>query len=120
MGTAVADRGLPWRCTLDGRPYVIQRSITTDFALVRALRGDRLGNLCFKKAARNFNPLCAMVGRLTIVEVQELVEPGKLDPGAVRLPGIFVQRVVQADRHQAKQIEKRTVRPRPETNHAFP
>ncbi len=128
VGTPVADGGLPWRYgadgaveissppkevrEFDGRRYVLERSITTDFALVRATRGDRLGNLVFDKATRNFNPLCAMAGRVAIAEVEDLAEPGALDPGAVHLPGVFVQRVVRA-RAAEKPIEKRTVRPRP-------
>jgi 3-oxoacid CoA-transferase subunit A len=93
----------------DGRPHVLEDGITTDFALVRAARGDRFGNLVFDKAARNFNPLCAMAGRITIAEVEELTE---LDPDEVHLPGVFVQRVVALTPEQAadKQIEKRTVR----------
>ena len=125
VGTPVADGGLPWRYAadgaveisspakevreFDGRGYVLERSITTDFALVRATRGDRLGNLVFDKATRNFNPLCAMAGRVAIAEVEELLEPGALDPNAVHLPGVFVQRVLQA-RVAEKLIEKRTVR----------
>ncbi len=132
VGTPVAEGGLPWRYApdgsvavasparevreFDGRPYVLERSVTTDFALVRASRGDRLGNLCFEKATRNFNPLCAMAGRVAVAEVEELVDPGELDPDAVHLSGIFIQRVVVvADRSVPKRIEKRTVRPRPET-----
>lgn len=92
--------------------YVLEHGITTDYALVRAWRGDAHGNLVFRKAAANFNPLAAMAGRVTIVEVEELVEPGTLTPDDVHLPGIFVQRVVQLTPEQAadKQIEKRTVR----------
>jgi 3-oxoacid CoA-transferase subunit A len=132
VGTLVAEGGLPWRYTadgevatasppkevreFDGRPYVMERAITTDFALVRAARGDRHGNLVFAKAARNFNPLAAMAGRVTIAEVEELVEPGELDPDGVHLPGVFVQRVLQLTPEQAadKAIERRTVAPRPE------
>ncbi len=96
----------------DGQEHVLEYGITTDFALVRAAKGDRYGNLVFNKAARNFNPLAAMAGRVTVAEVEELVEPGELDPDAVHLPGVFVQRVVVLDAEQAadKQIEKRTVR----------
>lgn len=128
VGTQVADGGLPWRHnpdgtvalasppkevrTFDGREYVLERGIVTDFALVRAARGDRHGNLVFHRSARNFNPLAAMAGRITIAEVEELVEPGVLDPDEVHLPGVFVQRVVVLDRGQTadKKIEKRTVR----------
>jgi 3-oxoacid CoA-transferase subunit A len=127
VGTLVAEGGLPWRYAPDGgvavasppkevrefggRRYVLEESITTDFALVRAARGDRHGNLVFDKAARNFNPLCAMAGRITVAEVEELVEPGELDPDAVHLPGVFVQRVVRLTPEQAadKPIERRTV-----------
>ncbi|MBW3356549.1 CoA transferase subunit A [Streptomyces microflavus] len=128
VGTQIADGGLPWRYApdgavalasppketreYDGRTHVLERGITTDFALVRARRGDRHGNLVFRHAAANFNPLAAMAGRITIAEVEELVEPGDLDPDHVHLPGVFVQRVVPLTPAQAadKQIEKRTVR----------
>ncbi len=128
VGTMVADGGLPWRYAPDGtvavasppkevrefggREYVLEESITTDFALVRAALGDRHGNLVFHKAARNFNPLAAMAGRVTVAEVERLVEPGEIDPDAVHLPGVFVQRVVELTPEQAadKPIELRTVR----------
>ncbi|WP_067814819.1 CoA transferase subunit A [Actinomadura kijaniata] len=128
VGTLVAEGGLPWRYHADGtvavasppkevrefggRPYVLEEAITTDFALVRAARGDRHGNLVFHQAARNFNPLAAMAGRITVAEVEELVEPGDLDPDAVHLPGVFVQRVLPLTPEQAadKPIEKRTTR----------
>ena len=93
----------------DGTPYVMERGIRTDFALVHARYGDRHGNLVYEKSAQNFNPLCAAAGRITIAEVEELLEPGEIDPMDVHTPGIFVQRVV----HEAeveKRIEKRTVR----------
>lgn len=127
VGTLVADGGLPWRYapdgsvavasppkevrTYDGRDYVLERAITTDFALVRAARGDRHGNLVFNKAARNFNPLAAMAGRVTIAEVEELVEPGGIGPDEVHVPGVFVQRVVALTPAQAadKGIERRTL-----------
>ncbi len=128
VGTLVAEGGLPWRYAPDGtvsvaspprevrefggRQYVLEHAITTDFALVRASRGDTVGNLVFDKATRNFNPLCAMAGRVTIAEVEELVPAGTLDPAVVHVPGIFVQRVVRADPSREKHIEKRTVRPR--------
>jgi 3-oxoacid CoA-transferase subunit A len=129
VGTQVAEGGLPWRYhpdgtvalasppkdtrVFDGREYVLEEAIRTDFALVRAAVGDRLGNLVFHETARNFNPLCAMAGRVTIVEVEQLVEPGDLDPDRVHLPGIFVQRVLPLTPEQAavKRIERRTVRP---------
>ena len=92
---------------------MLEEAITTDFALVRAWKGDRHGNLVFRQSSRNFNPLAAMAGRITIAEVEELVEPGELDPDQVHLPGIFVQRVVALTAAQAadKRIERRTVRP---------
>jgi 3-oxoacid CoA-transferase subunit A len=94
----------------DGVPYVLERAIKTDFALVHARYGDRHGNLIFEKSAQNFNPLCAAAGGVTIAQVEELVEPGQLNPMHVHTPGIFVQRVVLAD-HVEKRIEKRTVTP---------
>jgi len=92
--------------------YVLEQAIVCDFGLVRAARGDRHGNLVFNKSARNFNPLAAMSGRVTIAEVEELVEPGELDPDSIHTPGVFVQRVVPLTPEQAadKRIEKRTVR----------
>lgn len=129
VGTLVADGGLPWRHGPDGsvvvasppkevrvfdeREYVLERGIVTDFALVRAARGDRHGNLSYDASARNFNPLCAMSGRITIAEVEQLVEPGELDPEHIDTPGVFVQRVVEVG-EAGKRIEKRTLRPRPE------
>ncbi|MEU7489191.1 CoA transferase subunit A [Streptomyces sp. NPDC042319] len=100
----------------DGESYVLERGITTDFALVRAAKGDRHGNLVFNKAARNFNPLAAMAGRITVAEVEELVEPGELDPDEVHLPGVFVQRVLALTPEQAadKKVERRTVAAPPE------
>jgi 3-oxoacid CoA-transferase subunit A len=125
VGTQVADGGLPWRYdsdgsvavaspvketrVFDGRSYVLEEGIVTDFALVRAARGDTHGNLVFHASARNFNPLCGMAGRVTIAEVEELVGPGELDPDLVHLPGIFVQRVVPVSA-AGKRIERRTVR----------
>ncbi|WP_089107289.1 CoA transferase subunit A [Streptomyces hyaluromycini] len=127
VGTQVAEGGLPWRYDgcggvalaspakevrdFDGTEYVLERGIRTDFALVRAAKGDRHGNLVFNKSTRNFNPLAAMAGKITVAEVEELVEPGAIDPDAVHLPGIFVQRVVALTAQQAgdKKIEQRTV-----------
>ena len=97
----------------NGKHYVLEPAITGDFAIVKALKGDRYGNLVFEKTARNFNPLCAMAGRITIAEVEELVEVGSIDPDHVHLPGIFVQRVVVAGRDGAKhqnRIERVTTR----------
>ncbi|MEU5116232.1 CoA transferase subunit A [Streptomyces longwoodensis] len=129
VGTQVAEGGLPWRYTagggsvavasppkekrdFGGRTYVLEHGVTTDFALVRAWRGDRHGNLVFRRAAANFNPLAAMAGRTTVAEVEELVDPGDLDPDRIHVPGVFVQRVVPLTPEQTadKAIEKRTVR----------
>jgi len=134
-GTQVADGGLPWKYDADGnvvvaspaketrdftvdgqvRAYVLEESIVADFGLVRAWKGDRHGNLVYRDSARNFNPLAAMCGRVTIAEVEHLVEPGEIDGNDVHTPGVFVQRVVALTPEQAedKRIEKRTVRPRP-------
>ena len=109
-GTVVAE-GKDVR-EFDGRPCVLETALRPDFAVVRAARGDALGNLQFYRTARNFNPLAAMAGRVTIAEVDELVPVGALDPDAVHLPGIFVQRVVHVPVH-ADVIEFRTTRPRP-------
>lgn len=125
VGTPVSDGGLPWRYAADGsvaiasppkeirefngKRYVLEEGINADFALVHALRADTEGNLVFNKTARNFNPLAAMAGRITIVQVEELVQPGEIDPDEVHLAGVFVQRIVHTG-PQDKQIEKRTVR----------
>ncbi len=127
VGTQVADGGLPWRYddsgavvvasppkevrSFGGRDYVMEEAIVADFGIVRAWKGDRHGNLIYRDSARNFNPLAAMCGRTTIAEVEELVEPGELDPNNVHTPGVFVQRVVALTPEQAadKRIEKRTV-----------
>jgi len=127
VGTQISEGGLPWRYdaggsvavasppkevrAFGGRDYVLEEAITTDFALVHARVGDRHGNLVFHESARNFNPLCAMAGRITIAEVEEVVDAGELDPDSVHLPGVFVQRVVHAPTEE-KRIERRTVRPR--------
>jgi 3-oxoacid CoA-transferase subunit A len=135
-GTAVSDGGIPLRYAPDGtvalagrpkelrpfaalgptRHYVLEEAIRTDVGLVRAAVGDRHGNLRFEKSSRNFNPLAAMAGRLTLAEVDELVEPGDLGPDDIHLPGIYVDRVVPLTPAQAAElpIEKTTVRPRPE------
>ena len=110
VGTLVAE-GKEVR-EFDGRRYVMERGLTGDFALVRAWKGDRLGNLVYRKTARNFNPMMAMAGRITIAEVEHLVEPGDLDPDLVHTPAIFVQRIFQAA-PAPKTIERRTVRKRP-------
>ena len=92
----------------EGRMYVLERGIVGDFSLVAAWRGDRLGNLVYRKSARNFNPMAATAGKICIAEVEELVEPGELDPDGIHTPGIFVHRMVVAPR--VKRIEQRTVR----------
>jgi len=125
VGTQVAEGGLPLRYSpdgsiamaseakevrsFDGTDYVLERAIVCDYALVHARYGDRHGNLVYEKSAQNFNPLCAMAGRITIASVEELVEPGDLDPALIHTPGIFVQRVVHTP-DVDKRIERRTVR----------
>lgn len=129
-GTLVADGGLPWRYnsdgtvalesppkevrTFSGRQMLLEESIVTDYALVRASVVDKAGNCRFRAAARNFNPPAAMAGRITIVEAEHVVEVGDLGPDEVHLPGIFVQRIVALSPEQAayRRIEKRTIRPR--------
>ncbi len=127
VGTQIADGGLPLRFDgsggvalasevkevreFDGTEYVLERAIRTDYALVHAWKGDRHGNLVYRESAMNFNPLRAAAGRLTIAEVEHLVEPGALDPAQVHTPGIYVQRIVHAP-DVVKRIEKRTVRAR--------
>ncbi|WP_413798353.1 CoA transferase subunit A [Streptomyces iranensis] len=125
VGTAVAEGGLPWRYsreggvavasppketrTFGGRAYLLEQSITTDYALVHALAGDKHGNLRFARSAANFNLPAAMAGKVTIAQVEHLVEPGALGPEDVHVPGIYVQRVVLAP-DVDKRIEKRTTR----------
>lgn len=105
-GTEVAE-GKETR-EINGRMYVLEESLTADFSLVKAWKGDKYGNLIFKGTARNFNPMMAMAGKITIAEVEELVEPGELDPNQVHTPGIFVQRIFQGTNYE-KRIEQRTV-----------
>ena len=134
VGTQVAEGGLPWRYDTEGnvvvssppkqtqvfetaegpKEFVLEHAIVADFGLVRAWKGDRHGNLVYRDSARNFNPLAAMCGRVTIAEVEHLVEPGEIDPNEVHTPGVFVQRVVELTPEQAadKRIEKKTVRAR--------
>jgi 3-oxoacid CoA-transferase subunit A len=134
-GTQVAEGGLPWRYdeqgnvvvsspakevrpfrTADGeREFVLEEAIVADYGLVRAWKGDRHGNLVYRQSARNFNPLAAMCGRVTIAEVEHLVEPGEIGADDVHTPGVFVQRVVPLTPEQAadKRIEKRTTREAP-------
>ena len=99
----------------EAHEFVLEEAITTDFALVHALKGDRHGNLVFDKSARNFSPLAAMAGRVCIAQVEQLVEPGGIDADAVHLPGIFVDRVVEVGTGIEKRIERRTVRQTSET-----
>ena len=93
----------------DGKPHILEHALTADFAIVKAWKGDQFGNLLFKGTARNFNPLMAMAGKITIAEVEELVAPGELDPNTIHTPGIFVQRIFQGNNYE-KRIEQRTVR----------
>ncbi|VEG52646.1 3-oxoacid CoA-transferase, A subunit [Mycolicibacterium aurum] len=132
VGTVVAEGGMPWRYRRDGSvavaspakevrsfdidggvaSFVLERAIRTDFALVRAMRGDRHGNLIFHGTAMNFNPLCAMAGRITIAEVEDLCEPGELAPDEIHLPGVYVDHVVELTPEQAaeKPVEFRMIR----------
>lgn len=128
VGTMVADGGMPWKydasggvqiasppkptAVFDGLEHVLERAIIADYGLVRAWKGDRHGNLIYRAAARNFNPLAAMCGRVTIAEVEELVEPGELDPNEIHTPGVFVQHVLALTPEQAaeKRIERVTTR----------
>ncbi len=130
VGTQVAEGGLPRRYDGSGgvaiasepkdvrtfdvrgeeKPFVLEEAIATDFALVHAKRADRHGNLVFDQSARNFSPLAAMAGKICIAQVEELVEPGEIDPDAIHLPGVFVHRVVLVGPDIEKRIERRTVR----------
>jgi 3-oxoacid CoA-transferase subunit A len=92
----------------NGKPYLMEYAFDSDYAIVKAWKGDRLGNLIFKDTARNFNPLMAMAGKITIAEVEELVEPGELDPNYIHVPGIYVHRIFQGVNYE-KRIEQRTV-----------
>lgn len=123
-GTAVSDGGLPLRYAADGsvakaspkkelrefggRTYVLEEAITGDYALVKAWKGDRYGNLVYRHTAMNFNPMCATAGKITIAEVEEIVEVGALDPDHIHTPGIYVQRIFQGPSFE-KRIERRTV-----------
>ncbi len=107
VGTPLAD-GREVR-SFEGREYLLETGLRTDFAIVKAWRGDRLGNLVYRRTARNFNPVMAAAGRVTIAEVEELVEPGVLDPDRVHTPGVYVQRIVLCPSCE-KRIERRTVR----------
>ena len=92
----------------NGKPHILETALTSDFAIVKAWKGDKTGNLIYKGTARNFNPPMAMAGKITIAEVEELVEPGELDPNQIHTPGIFVQRIFQGEKYE-KRIEQRTV-----------
>ncbi|TFL13754.1 CoA transferase subunit A [Pusillimonas caeni] len=107
VGTMVAD-GKEVR-EFDGEQYVLERSLVPDVSLVKAYMADRSGNLIFRKTARNFNPNVAMAGKITVVEVEKLVDVGQLEPDSIHLPGIFVHRIVLAE-NPVKHIEHRTVR----------
>ena len=107
FGTLVAE-GKETR-EIDGKPFVLERPLTADFAFVKAWTGDRAGNLVYRKTARNFNPVMATAAKVTIAEVEHLVEPGEIDPDHVVTPGIFVRHILQGERYE-KRIEKRTTR----------
>ena len=92
----------------DGKPHILETALIADFAIVKAWKGDTAGNLIYKGTARNFNPLMAMAGKITIAEVEELVQPGKLDPNQIHTPGIFVQRLFKGSNYE-KRIEQRTI-----------
>ncbi len=109
VGTVVAE-GKELR-EFDGRNYLLERGLTADFALVKAWKGDRWGNLIFRGTARNFSPMMAAAAKVTIAEVEELVELGELDPNAIVTPGIYVKRIIQGEKYE-KRIERRTVRKR--------
>jgi 3-oxoacid CoA-transferase subunit A len=96
--------------TIGGKPYVLEAPLGADFAFVKAWKGDRLGNLVFRRTARNFNPVMATAARVTIAEVEELVDPGQIDPDHVATPGIYVRHIIRGAKYD-KRIEKRTVRP---------
>ncbi|SDS54768.1 CoA transferase subunit A [Microlunatus soli] len=136
VGTQIADGGLPWRYDAAGavavsspaketrtfevadgqQEFVLERALVCDFALVHAWKGDRHGNLIYRMSAQNFNPLVAMAARFTVAEVEELVEPGELDPAEIHTPGVYVHRVLGLTEQQNdKRIERRTTRPRPTT-----
>ena len=94
-----------------GKPHILESALTADFAFVKAWKGDTAGNLIYKGTARNFNPLMAMAGKITVAEVEELVPAGELDPNQIHTPGIFIQRILQGEKYE-KRIEQRTVRKR--------
>jgi 3-oxoacid CoA-transferase subunit A len=93
----------------DGRTYVMERALKADYAFIKAWKGDKWGNLMYRKTARNFNPMMATAARITIAEVEELVEVGELDPDSIHTPSVYVKRIFQGELYE-KRIEKRTVR----------
>jgi 3-oxoacid CoA-transferase subunit A len=103
---------------VDGETYILETGIVTDVALVKAWKGDTEGNLIYRKTARNFNPNMATAGRITVAEVEEVVEPGVLHPDSIHTPGIYVQRIINGSPYD-KKIEKLTVRKRTEDSHAM-
>ncbi|MDX5404446.1 MAG: CoA transferase subunit A, partial [Bacteroidota bacterium] len=108
-GTEVAEgKEVRW---FNGKPHILEHAFEADFAFVKAWKGDEAGNLIYKGTARNFNPMMAMAGKITVAEVEELVPAGELDPNEIHTPGIFVQRIFQGERFE-KRIEQRTVRKR--------
>ncbi len=107
VGTSVAE-GKEER-TFDGRRYILERSLTADFAFVKAQKGDAMGNLIYRKTARNFNPMIATAGKITIAEVEEILPVGSLDPDLIHTPGIYINAIFQGE-HYEKRIERRTVR----------
>ena len=110
VGTEVAE-GKEVR-VFDGKEYLLEMAFKADYAIVKAWKGDHTGNLVFRETARNFNPMMAMAGQITIAEVEELVEPGQLDPDMIHVPGIYVHRIFKGTEYE-KRIEQRTTRPRP-------
>ena len=106
-GTVVAE-GKETR-EFDGRPYVLEHALKADFALIKAWKGDRWGNLVYRKTARNFNPMMATAAKITIAEVEHLVEPGEIDPDQVHTPSVYVKRIIQGTDYE-KRIERRTLR----------
>ncbi len=109
FGTEIAEgKEVRW---FDGKPHLLEEALTADFSFVKAWKGDTAGNLIFKATARNFNPVMAMAGKVTVAEVEELVPAGELDPNEIHTPGIFVQRIFQGVGYE-KRIEQRTTRPR--------
>jgi 3-oxoacid CoA-transferase subunit A len=107
VGTIVAEK--KETRDFDGRPYIMEHALKADFALVKAWKGDKWGNLVYRKTARNFNPMMATAAKITIAEVEELVEPGELNPDLIHTPSVFVKRIVEGELYE-KRIERRTVR----------